>query len=199
MPFDVVQEQPERSMTTADGARNNDDGDVVEINWEHGHEESVEPPSAMETVTFTEPAIGRGAQLENRSLDNYVVTDDVDDNTRDFSSEFPSVSKDSTDNDVRQYVDKRSVESISLHRKLSKALNEVSLCKHGTRTMNDWYCRKCTKKLAHLFNEISLQSAVLGRYIRDVLRCGEKIPAFTRRSTACITAVMEIRVLEFER
>lgn len=94
---------------------------------------------------------------------------------------------------------KLSTESITLHRKISKALSSVYTCKHGNRRITDWSCPRCTKQVADLFNESSLQTVVLGRYIRDVLRCGERNPPFTRLSSACISSVIDCRVVQFER
>lgn len=123
----------------------------------------------------------------------------ADDDGRTTEHTLHSVGTASSDLEVRNCIPNFALESIKLHRDVANALTTISTCNHGNRRVQEWSCSRCTKALENYYNEFSLQSAVLGRYIRDVLRCGERNPPFTRMTSACINAVMVRKIADFEK
>lgn len=56
-----------------------------------------------------------------------------------------------------------------------------------------------SSSLSELYDEISLHSAVLGRYCLEVRRCGERNPPFTWISTPSMSNVMNHIIREYEK
>lgn len=58
-------------------------------------------------------------------------------------------------------------------------------------------CGTCVNALSILSDGINLQGAVVGRFVRDMLRCGSPLPVFRRAASSTVADLMQRKVADF--
>lgn len=95
-------------------------------------------------------------------------------------------------------VQKLATESIDIHSRAETDLEEVATCKHGRRSTSQWVCEVCASRLARTHRPLGVQNPVVGRFLNDALRLGEKYHVFTRHTARIISYLVQRRVSGFE-
>lgn len=111
-----------------------------------------------------------------------------------------NITESTSDEQVRELVKHLAKETIALHRYVANALQTGSDCTHvDQRVEAKWACDECSAGLSHNYETVLLQNCILGRYLRETIRNGNRVPSFTRGSAGFVSRLLQSRVLEFEK
>lgn len=102
------------------------------------------------------------------------------------------------DEDILELIPKLGTEEVALHDQVIKALREITMCTHERRSLNEWVCGTCIDTLSGLSDTLNLQDAVVGRFVRDVLPCGSRLPVFTRAASRNVATLIERKVTDLK-